>query len=164
MIWKDIEGYEGKYAISSCGQVKSLKRSKILIGDINSAGYRRIVLSNPTSRMFVHRLVAYHFVDGFNEELVVNHKDGNKLNNDFSNLEWVTRSENDLHAFDLGLRRLSNPPKKVIHYDPKDNSVIAIYNSAKEASEKLNLPKSSITSNCNGAFKHCRGNYFKYED
>lgn len=55
-------------------------------------------------RYFVHRLVAFYFVPGYQEDLVVNHIDGDKSNNLFTNLEWVTRSENDLHAFALGLR------------------------------------------------------------
>lgn len=45
------------------------------------------------------------FVDGYKEGLVVNHKDGNKLNNNASNLEWVTSSYNNKHAFDIGLKR-----------------------------------------------------------
>ncbi len=62
--------------------------------------------------MFVHRLVAQYFCDGYAEGLVVNHIDGDKTNNRSSNLEWVTRSENDLHAFSLGLRRIIKPPPK----------------------------------------------------
>ena len=56
-------------------------------------------------RFFIHRLVAQHFCEGYQKDLVVNHKDGNKLNNCANNLEWVTRSENDLHAFKNNLRQ-----------------------------------------------------------
>lgn len=49
-------------------------------------------------QFFVHRLVASAYCDGYDPLLTVNHKDGNKLNNHYTNLEWVTRSENSLHA------------------------------------------------------------------
>jgi len=107
--WKDIENYEGYYEISSYGNVRNCKTGKILIGDQNNAGYRRVTLYSPIKkRFFVHRLVAQHFCENYQEDLVVNHKDGNKLNNHYDNLEWVTRSENDLHAFNNNLRQ-ANP-------------------------------------------------------
>ena len=81
-IWKPIKNYENYYSISNLGNVKNNKTGKILCGDINNAGYRRITLYNPVrKRYFIHRLVAYHFCDGYSSELVVNHVDGNKLNN-----------------------------------------------------------------------------------
>lgn len=104
-IWKDIQGYEGYYQISNFGNVKNTKTNKILTGDTNSTGYRRVILYNPVKkRFFIHRLVALHFCNGYSDDLVVNHIDGNKLNNHYKNLEWVTKSENDKHAFKLGLR------------------------------------------------------------
>lgn len=104
-IWKDIHGYKGYYQISNLGNVKNVKTGNILIGDINSVGYRRVWLYSPIKkRFFIHRLVALHFCNGYKKDLVVNHKDGNKQNNNSSNLEWVTRSENDLHAFRNRLR------------------------------------------------------------
>lgn len=99
-IWKDIQGYEGYYQISSEGNVRNVKTNQILIGDTNNIGYRRVTLYSPTKkRFFIHRLVALHFCEGYKKNLVVNHKDGNKLNNNYQNLEWVTRSQNDLHAY-----------------------------------------------------------------
>ena len=105
-IWKDIEGYVGYYQVSNLGNVKNVQTQKILNGDINSVGYKRVVLYKPIKkRFFIHKLVAYHFVDGYDENLIVNHKDGNKQNNNYQNLEWVTRSENDKHAFKHHLRQ-----------------------------------------------------------
>ena len=104
-IWKDIIGYEGYYQISSEGRVKSLISNKILIGDTNNLGYKRVILYTPIKkRFFIHRLVALHFCEGYAENLIVNHKDGNKQNNKAENLEWVTHSQNDLHAFQNNLR------------------------------------------------------------
>ena len=77
-IWKDIKDYEGYYQISSNGQVKSLLTNKILIGDTNNLGYRRVTLYSPIKkRFFIHRLVALHFCEGYQDGLIVNHKDGN---------------------------------------------------------------------------------------
>jgi hypothetical protein len=106
-IWKDIEGYNGYYQVSNLGNVKNVQTQKILNGDTNSIGYKRVVLYKPIKkRFFVHRLVAYHFVDGYNKNLIVNHKDGNKQNNIADNLEWITHSENDKHAFKHNLRMI----------------------------------------------------------
>ncbi len=86
--WKPIKGYESNYEISDMGNVRNKKTKKIIIGDKNNMGYRRVILYTPVKkRFFVHRLVAYHFCRGYREDLVVNHKDGNKLNNKASNLE-----------------------------------------------------------------------------
>ena len=130
-IWKDIENYEGYYQISSFGRVKNIKTGNILIGDTNSAGYKRVYLYSPIKkRFFIHRLVAYHFCEGDKEDCVVNHIDGDKQNNKAENLEWVTRSENDLHAYKLKLRK-SYPCQfkhKIIAYALNTNDIIKIYN------------------------------------
>lgn len=82
------------YRISDCGKVIN-KHGKILETDISN-GYKRVWLYNfgVRERFFIHVLVAMHFCRNQNEEYVVNHKDHNKMNNHYSNLEWVTQSEN----------------------------------------------------------------------
>jgi len=103
--WKPIKGYENNYEISDLGNVRNKKTKQLLIGDKNNAGYRRVTLYSPVKkRYFIHRLVAYHFCKGYSPDLIVNHRDGNKTNNAAINLEWVTRSENDLHAYQNDLR------------------------------------------------------------
>ena len=112
-IWKQIKGYEGYYSVSNFGNVRNDKTNQLLTGDINTAGYRRVILYQPIKkRYFIHRLVAYHFVEGFNDKLVVNHKNGLKTDNRADNLEWVTRSENDLHAYKNDLRHVHNSGHK----------------------------------------------------
>lgn len=71
-------------------------RGKPLRFDSNSTGYKRVTLCKhgKPNRVFVHKLVAHHFVAGHEDGLVVNHKDGDNTNNHFTNLEWVTPSEN----------------------------------------------------------------------
>lgn len=164
--WKDIKDYEGCYQISSFGRVKNIVTNKILIGDTNSAGYRRITLYNPIKkRFFIHRLVAIHFCDGYNEDFVVNHKDGNKQNNKASNLEWVTRSENDLHAFKNNLRDIY-PCKfkhKIISYDLKTLKTIKVYNNVQDCCDDLSVARLNIYNCCNGKQQSCRGVGLKYD-
>lgn len=104
-IWKDIENFDN-YQVSNYGRVCSTKykQPRILSGDL-SDGYHRVKLSlkGISHRVSVHRLVAKYFLDCFQEHLVVNHKDGNKLNNRADNLECITHAENIQHAVDTGL-------------------------------------------------------------
>ncbi|WP_158259882.1 HNH endonuclease [Phyllobacterium phragmitis] len=80
-------------------------KERMLRQSINHLGYREVSFSHKRKvfRHPVHRLVAMAFVPGFRSELVVNHKDGNKLNNSPSNLEWVTKGRNSQHAWENGL-------------------------------------------------------------
>lgn len=97
----NIEGYE-TYHVNEFGVVLNSLTGRILKPDLNSAGYQRITLmvNSKRLRMTVHRIVALtHLSDTYRDNLVVNHKDGNKLNNHYKNLEWITSSENRKHAF-----------------------------------------------------------------
>lgn len=87
------------FVVYEDGKIQNTLTGNFLVGDINNVGYSRVCLYNKPykKRFFVHRLVAEYFVDGFDENLQVNHKDGNKLNNHYMNLEWVTQSENEQH-------------------------------------------------------------------
>lgn len=165
-IWKDIVGYEGYYQISSSGQVRNTKTKKILIGDTNNIGYRRVTLYSPIKkRFFIHRLVAQHFCDGYTEDLVVNHIDGNKLNNRADNLEWVTRSENDLHAYKLDLRK-PHPctfKHKIECYDLNTGEVIKVYNNTQECCDDLKVARTNIYNCCNGKQKSCKGYGLRYQ-
>lgn len=163
--WKDIKGYEGYYQVSSHGRIKNTKTGKILTGDINNAGYKRIAFYKPVKkRFFIHRLVALHFCEGYQEGLIVNHKDGNKLNNSSENLEWVTRSENDLHAFKLNLRQpnIRRPKHKIIAYDLKTGEQIKVYNNVDDCCNELKVTRSNIYACCNGNQYSCRGYGLKY--
>lgn len=166
-IWKDIENYVGYYQVSSYGRVKNIKTGNILTGDINNNGYKRVCLYTPVKkRFFIHRLVAYHFCEGYQDNLVVNHKDGNKQNNKADNLEWITRSENDLHAYKLNLRQPHSCQFKhrIIAYDINSDDIIKIYNNVQECCDDLKVARSNIYNCCNGKQKTCRGYKLKYEE
>lgn len=96
-VWRDIDGYDGKYMISSWGRVKSARG--ILQPYENHKGYLKIGLfKNGTCEKYrVHRLVAKAFILNPRGLPEVNHIDGNKHNNSFTNLEWVSGEQNRAH-------------------------------------------------------------------
>ncbi|MEY2703855.1 MAG: hypothetical protein RLY43_2494 [Bacteroidota bacterium] len=100
---KQIE--DSIYSIDIHGIVKNEKTNKIISKSINQKGYERFnVWINGKSRSFkTHRLLAILFIPNPNNFLSVNHKDGDKLNNQLENLEWCTLSYNTKHAYSLGL-------------------------------------------------------------
>lgn len=99
--WVSIQNFKS-YEVSNLGRVRSKKTKRILKPAPNKAGYLKLVLSNQgiQKTRYVHRLVATSFLSGSG---VVNHIDGNKSNNNLSNLEIVTHRENTKHAYSLGL-------------------------------------------------------------
>lgn len=93
-----IKNYEGLYKISSDGKIYNIKRKKYLKNVLADRYY--IVLlykNNKRKRYYVHRLVAEAFCEKKEGKDYVNHKDLDRTNNDFSNLEWVTAKENRIH-------------------------------------------------------------------
>ena len=99
--WKDIIGYEGYYQISSFGNVKNVQTNKILIGDTNNAGYKRVTLYKPVKkRFFIHRLVAAAFLPTPAQiDYVLHHIDNQKTNNNKDNLVWLSvQQHNKVHA------------------------------------------------------------------
>lgn len=113
-IFKPIFGFEGIYEIGNLGTVRTLQRTihkingkkqtqpaKIIKPDLNSKGYLRVWLHNKEKnvRALVHRLVGLYFIDNpcplFFDQ--INHKDGNKHNCAYWNLEWTNNSGNQIH-------------------------------------------------------------------
>lgn len=89
---------------------------------VGSGGYMRIrYMRNGTlSACLAHRVVASAWCDGYSQELAVNHKDGNKLNNEASNLEWVTWAENTRHAYANGLNKQAGENHSRVKLSAKD--------------------------------------------
>lgn len=113
-IWKPIPNFEDRYMVSNKGRVKSIitnhgKPTEALKKPyIRSATcpylYVQLNANNKSATFAVHRLVALVFVDKPEDKPLVNHIDGDKLNNDACNLEWCTQSENHKHAYATGLK------------------------------------------------------------
>lgn len=102
-IWKKIDGFDGKYWVSNLARVKKVTgdMEKIYAISTKTRGYTTIRLDKKIYSL--HRIVAKTFVDNPENKSEVNHKDGNKKNNNADNLEWVSHYENLRHAFDNGL-------------------------------------------------------------
>ena len=94
--------YKNKYLVFENGVIFNLN-AKELKGMIDKAGYREVNINGKFER--VHRIVSICFIENPNNLPCVNHKDGNKLNNDVCNLEWCSYSENTKHAYENGLEK-----------------------------------------------------------
>jgi hypothetical protein len=117
-VWKDIEGYESLYQISNVGRVKSLQRTCLTKGNkyrivqerilklfiIKGYYYINLNKNGILNQFRVNVLVGKHFVDNPFNLPQLNHDDGVKLNNVYTNLIWCTASENGLHAVQNGLK------------------------------------------------------------
>lgn len=140
-IWKSVYGYDGLYIVSNTGRIKSVARiversrngvlpvkERELSQCVDRYGYKYVSLQKDGKRKprTVHRIVLESF--DYRGGLQVNHKDGNKFNNNLSNLEWVTPKENIQHAQRMGLRQ---------HYKRAvlkiENGIITRYESLKNA-------------------------------
>lgn len=156
-IWKDIKGYEGRYQVSSCGQIKTVDRkvkcrggymrmeqSTLLQQATQWTGHKTVCLYKDSKmKCFrVHRLVAIAFLDNPHNLPVINHIDSNPANNNVSNLEWCTQSHNCLHAWqntrtDCNLKKLTTEQVKEIR-------ATASKNNYKELALKFKVTEMSI--------------------
>lgn len=146
-VWKPINNYE-MYFISNTSRVR--KGDVFIKGSIDNTGYVRVSLikDGKNKKFLLHRLVAQTFIPNPENKPQVNHKDGNKLNNNESNLEWVTGKENILHAKENDLFRRNRPDKdKKLEWGRqfkkycKNNKL-----SQKQVAEKLHIRLSNITA------------------
>jgi hypothetical protein len=144
------------YFITDNGRLFNQKTNNWLKGSI-SGGYLKYSLRHKNKRyeFLAHRLVAEYFISNPKKLPIVNHKDGNKLNNNIDNLEWVTVSENNYHAYNIGLKERSNGVNARVKYTgdlegeiwlPYKDTVYMISNKGRAKSNKTNnLLKGKIT-------------------
>ena len=174
-IWKAIKDYEGKYEVSNLGRVKSLERTsrlnrkikeRILAPREHTGGYLRVQLSRKD--FYIHRLVAETFIPNPENKPMVNHKDGNKHNNCVDNLELVTHSENEKHAYKNNLidkTKLSISHNKPVLQYKLDGKFIKEYKSIKEANDtNPNIHGTSISKCLKGVYKTAGGYIWKYKE
>lgn len=100
-----VKGYEGRYDITTEGQVWSEYKGMWMKPSVTEKGYLTVELRKCGMRYKarIHRLVAEAFIPNPDNLPEINHKDGNKQNNSVENLEWCTRSANMKHAYETGL-------------------------------------------------------------
>jgi hypothetical protein len=130
--WHVVEEFPN-YSVSNLGNVKNNITNKIMKLNVKS-GYYNVSLVNETSKKTfkVHRLVAVAFIPNPENKSDVNHEDKNKLNNNISNLTWMTRKENNQHK-SVGLIYKSNKNKPINRLDKITGNVIEKYNSIEDA-------------------------------
>lgn len=179
--WKRINDF---YKISDFGNVKSLekvmkigrnsylKKELILKQKTTNSGYKTVSLGKGKYRT-IHRLVAIAFIPNINNKCCVNHKDGNKLNNQVTNLEWVSYSENHLHAYKIGLKIANNgrkgkfgkdnPVSKKITQFGLNGIKIAEYYGVYEIKRITGFSPGNINQVCLGKRKTANGYIWKYE-
>lgn len=192
--WVPIIGYVGIYEVSDKGRVKSLERTdrmgkhwceRILTPCLNKYGYKRLSLCKDNKHVdrCVHRLVAEAFIPNPHNKSQVNHKDGDKLNNDVSNLEWVTQKENSRHAWKLGLSKISDYNRKQssllnsgngnpswrggVSMFTKDDVLIMNFDTLSDAAnwvatQRKKAYASQICECCNGRYETTYGYKWKY--
>lgn len=152
--WKEIQGTNGKYEVSTFGRIKSNITNKILKTYVNSAGYvlATFPIDGVKKRRQVHRLVASAFIPNADGKPFINHIDANRVNNRVENLEWCTASENTLHSFRLGRsKRYPHHEKSVVRSDGK------VFPSMSAAARAIGVPYSYVRDVCNGKQKSTRG-------
>ena len=181
-VWKNIDGFDGKYQISNFGNVRSFSRwgkGKLLkFGKTKSKqAYRYVHLvkscRNDTRQYYIHRLVAEYFCPkaiGCDE---VNHIDGDTQNNHADNLEWCTHNDNMRNAKERGVLshdfeagKLHPNSKRVMQYT-KDGEFIREWESVNQIMRETGIPASSIFRVCNPKYKHehtAKGFIWRFKD
>lgn len=166
-IWKDIPNYEGKYQVSNLGRVKSfLIKRNLPNGKImsNNSGKHYVLVhlmkNNKRETINMHRLVASLFIPNPKNKKVVNHKDCNKKNNYYKNLEWCTKSDDRIHAEKNGL--IKHKTRRVKQFT-KDGVLLKIWESLIKAGRETKTDVSSIGMCCRKHTRYSQAGGFKWE-
>lgn len=160
--WKDIEGFEGLYQVSTEGRVRSVFREGTKGGIIKqfvpkNGRYKKVHIykNGKQCNFYTHRLVAQTFLLNKENKKEINHKNGNKLDNSVINLEWCTRSENMDHAYRTGLKQTKRVSQML------NGIEIKTYLNMNRASKETGISYASIYRCCVGILKTAGGYQWK---
>lgn len=161
-IWRDVKGYEGLYAVSIFGRVKSFVSGRVLSPQNNGSGYFKVELwkGSVGKKKYVHRLVAEAFLPNPHHKTEVNHIDSNPSNNCVNNLEWVSSSENTKHAVYNGALNAWGNSAKPIEAINIESGVVIKFATISEAEKTLG--SRHITDVLKGKRNQCKGYTFRY--
>jgi len=163
-IWKPviIDGIQDNnktYYVSNLGRFKNSTGTIMDNYKVNENGYIRVLIYNKTHSL--HRLIAKAFLPNPENKEQVNHKDGQKINNAVSNLEWVTNKENQIHKFQTGLG--NNFTRKIGQYS-LDNIFVKEFVSIVAAFKETGIGKTNIWGVLKNKRKSAGGFTWKYLD
>lgn len=178
-LFVPLKGYEGLYEVSSLGRIKSLPKQRgtnykcyiperIMSSKDNGNGYHQIALSKNSRKttLYVHILVASHFVDNPDNLPEVNHDNGDKSCNESWNLKWCTRKANEEHAWKTGLKSMRgdnhHSSKRVLQMDFEGN-VIKEWTNGHEVMNVLGYAHGHIGKCCRGLAKTAYGFRWQYK-
>jgi hypothetical protein len=174
--WRSLNGIVecgANYAISTRGRVMNEATGLVLKPGKKRTGYYQVVLQSDKKRRYyaVHRLVAIAFIENPENKEQVNHIDGVKSNNCLFNLEWATRSENQVHAIKMGLAGSKQTEilvkfnsQEVIQFDLIGREINR-FSSAADASRNSDMLADTILKQCRANAKpRFRPYYFRFAD
>lgn len=165
--WKAIEGFQ--YEVSTCGNVRRMNSNKRIKGSVTNGGYVIITLTNEEGqkRFQLHRLVAEAFIPNPEKKPQVDHIDCDRLNNNVTNLRWVTAKENANNPITLERVRKARL-KRVV----EDQNIVYVYNNnlqlvtaytSTNAVKKDGLSQGNVVRCCMGELKRYKGLIFSYK-
>ncbi|BBF45093.1 HNH homing endonuclease [Lachnospiraceae bacterium KM106-2] len=159
--WKVINDTKGKYLISNYGRIKNTESGRIFEGSKSDGGYRRASLriDGKVRSMFVHLLVAKHFIPNPENKEYVNHIDEDKMNSRVDNLEWVTAKENANHR-NRNKKITESNSVPVCEYDI-NGKYIRTWKSSVYVSEVYKVTRRAIQLAMSGALKTCYGRMWR---
>ena len=158
--WADIKGYEGIYQVSDYGRIKNIVSGKLRKLVEDKDGYYQVKLykNGRSTTKKVHRLVASAFIKNDQNYPLINHKDEDKKNNCYKNLEWCDKQYNNTY----GSRAKPKCAREVAQFMPGSDKPIGIFKSIFSASRKCNLYASNISHCCLGDVKTAGGYYWRF--
>lgn len=171
--WRDVKGFEGAYLVSNFGRVKSVTRKvKVINGyrtcnskilkNIDYDGYYKVLLSykeflEKKKYVLVHRLVAESFLEKIEGYEIINHKDFNRKNNFFENLEWCDTKININHSAEKG--RMNNA-RRVVLKDVESGEEFIVFGSNR-VSAFLGYSKNHFNYHYENGYKTLSSKYGK---